>query len=151
MPKPTRSPRHATRSAEARLFRSLNRIVEPSVRKGFGSPKLAPGALIVLESTGHRSGRRTRVPLASVRVGEQILVGTFRGRRSTWVKNLTADPNVRYWIGGKPRDATATVFIPGRAPRKRKSLSPAACGVLSLLAPYTKAGWAFAFLTKIER
>jgi deazaflavin-dependent oxidoreductase (nitroreductase family) len=143
----TRS-RASARSAEARLFRSFNRVVEPSIRKGFGSPRLTPGALIVLETVGHKTGRRTRVPLASVRVGEQILVGTFRGKRSAWVKNLAADPNVRYWIGGRPRSATATVLHPGRAPRKRKSLSPAACAVLPFLAPYTRAGWAFAFLAK---
>jgi len=139
-----------TTSAEARLFRSLNRIVEPSVRKGFGSPRHTPGALIVLESIGHKTGRRNREPLASVRVGEQILVGTFRGRRSAWVKNLAANPAARYWLGGRAQPATATVFLAGKAPRKRKSLSPAACGVLPLLAPYTRAGWAFAFLAPTD-
>src|ERR1051326_8090630 len=47
--------------AEARLFRALNAVLEPSVRKGFGSPPLAPGALIVLETTGHRTGRLSKV------------------------------------------------------------------------------------------
>jgi len=134
-------------AAEARLFRALNAVLEPSVRKGFGSPPLAPGALIVLETTGHRTGRLSKVPLASLRVGEHILVGTFRGRRSHWIKNVTAQPKVRFWLGGRPRHATAVVLQPGRAPRKRKELSAAACALLPLLGLYTSAGWGFAFLT----
>jgi deazaflavin-dependent oxidoreductase (nitroreductase family) len=134
-------------ATEARLFRALNAVLEPSVRKGFGSPSLAPGALIVLETKGHRTGRLSKIPLASLRVGEHILVGTFRGRRSHWVKNLAAQPKVRFWLGGRARPATAIVFPPGRAPRKRKELSAAACALLPLLGLYTSAGWGFAFLT----
>ena len=134
-------------AAEARLFRALNAVLEPSVRKGFGSPSLAPGALIVLETTGRKTGRLSKRPLASLRVGEHILVGTFRGRRSHWVKNLVAQPKVRFWLGGRARSATAIVFQPGRTPRKRAGLSPAACALLPLLGLYTAAGWAFAFLT----
>lgn len=137
----------ATRDVEVGLFRSLNKMVEPAVRKGWGSSRFAPGSLVVLETTGLKSGRRSKVPLAALRVGEHILVGTFRGRRSQWVKNLAAQPSVRYWIGGRPRSAFARVIPPGRPPRNLKDWPPAACGLVPLLAPYTRAGWAFAFLT----
>jgi deazaflavin-dependent oxidoreductase (nitroreductase family) len=129
----------------------MNRVVEPSVRKGLGSTPFTPGTLIVLETTGHRTGRPTKVPLAALRVGEHVLVGTFRGRRSAWVKNLEKSPRVRYWLGGRARDGKAKVLKPDRVPRKSKDLSPAACALLPLLRPYTHAGWAFAFLTPDAR
>jgi deazaflavin-dependent oxidoreductase (nitroreductase family) len=134
-------------TSEALFFRALNRVVEPSVRKGIGSPALAPGSIIVLETTGRKTGRRSTVTLAAVRVGRHVLVSTFRGRRSEWVKNLSVDPNVRYWIGGRPRRATATVIPPGAPPADTEGFPPAVCGLLPFLAPYARAGWAFAFLT----
>jgi deazaflavin-dependent oxidoreductase (nitroreductase family) len=132
---------------EARLFRAMNQILEPSVRRGFGSPSFTPGTLIVLETVGRKTGRRSKVPLAAMRVGEHILVGTFRGKRSQWVKNVEASPQVRFWLGGTVKPAKAKVLKPGRAPRRSKELSPAACALLPWLAPYTLTGWAFAFLT----
>jgi len=144
------SPTRARGAVEAGLFRAMNKVIEPSIRKGIGSPRLAPGALIVLETTGRKSGRIVKVPLASMRVGEHILVGTFRGRRSQWVKNLQAKNSVRYWHGGHARAAKAKILPPDRWPRKSKDLSPAACALLPLLGPYTRAGWAFAFLTPVS-
>jgi deazaflavin-dependent oxidoreductase (nitroreductase family) len=134
-------------SAEARFFRALNRVVEPTVRRGFGSPALAPSSIIVLETIGRNSGEPRKTPLASVRVGRHILVATFRGRRSGWVKNLAAEPNVRYWIGGKIRRAKATVIPPGTLPTTTRGFPPTAKRLMPYLAPYARAGWAFAFLT----
>lgn len=136
--------------AEALLFRAMNKIIEPSVRRGIGSAPFTPGTLIVLETTGRKTGRPSKVPLAAMRVGEHILVATFRGRRSQWVKNVEAAPDVRFWLGGRARDAKARVLRPDRTPRKSKDLSPAACALLPFLAPYTHLGWAFAFLTPTE-
>ena len=136
-----------TQSAEARFFRALNRVVEPSVRKGVGSPALAPGSIIVLETIGRKTGRTSKTPLAAVRVGRHILVSTFRGRRSGWVKNAAAQPNVRFWIGGKVRRAKATVIAAGPPPPSTKGFSPAVRGLLPFLTPYAMAGWAFVFLT----
>ena len=132
---------------EAGLFRAMNKVIEPSIRRGVGSAPFTPGTLIVLETVGRKTGRRSKVPLASLHVGQHILVGTFRGRRSQWVKNLDATPEVRFWLGGRARTATAKVLKPDRVPRKTKDLSPAACALLPWLAPYTRIGWAFAFLT----
>ena len=134
-------------ATEARLFRAMNKILEPSVRHGFGSAPFTPGTLIVLEIVGRTSGRRTKVPLAALHVGEHILVATFRGRRSEWVKNLAAMSEVRFWLGGRARRATVRVLKPDRTPRRTKDLSPAARALVPFLAPYTHAGWAFAILT----
>jgi deazaflavin-dependent oxidoreductase (nitroreductase family) len=136
-------------AVEVEFFRMLNRVVEPAIRAGFGSPCLAPGGLIVLETRGRKSGRRIRTPLAATRIQGHVVVGTFRGARSQWVRNLAADPDARFWLGGRPRLARALVLQGGgRGARARppRSLPRALRLAVALLRPYARAGWAFAVL-----
>ena len=133
-------------SVETRFFRVLNQLVEPRVRAGWGSPRIGPGGLIVLETRGARTGRRSRVPLMASRIQGHVLVSTVRGRRSQWVKNLAANPDVRYWSGGRPTRARALLLAPGRGARVTRSLPATLRWLLAGLAPYTHAGWAFALL-----
>ena len=97
---------------EADFFRGLNRFVEPLVRAGLGAPALFPVGAIVIETQGRMSGRRSNVPLMAVLVGDLVVVSTVR-RGSNWLKNLSAHPEVRYWIGGREREATAFAIGPG--------------------------------------
>ena len=133
------------RDAEVEFLRFLNRWVEPQVRAGLGSPRLVPGGLIVLETRGRRTGRRARIPLVATRFGDHVVVGTFRGDRSQWTRNLEAKPETRFWMGGRARPARATVIRAGRSPRAG-ALPPLLRVVAALLAPYTRAGWTFAVL-----
>lgn len=135
------------RPLEVEFFRTLNRVVEPLVRAGFGSPRIVPAGFIVLETRGRKSGRLRRVPLAATRLGGYVLVGTLRGNRAHWVRNLAAQPRTRFWLGGRPREARAFVMHEGKRFRMPKSLPPPVRGVVRLLVPYTKVGWAFAVLT----
>ena len=82
---------------ERDFFRALNSVVEPAVRRGVASPRYTPGSLIVLESTGFKSGQQRRTPLAALRLGRYILVGTARGNRSFWPRNLANEPEVTYY------------------------------------------------------
>ncbi len=134
------------RSIEVEFFRFLNRWLEPQIRAGLGSPRIAPGGLIVLETRGRRTGRRARVPLVATRIQGFVLLGTFRGGRSQWPKNLAANPEVRFWIGGKPRAALATVITSSRRPRPLPKLPALLRLVVAFLVPYTRAGWTFAIL-----
>jgi deazaflavin-dependent oxidoreductase (nitroreductase family) len=135
------------RSLEVEFFRMLNRIVEPVVRAGVGSPRMVPSGFIVLETVGRKTGKVRRSPLAATRLGEYVIVATFRGDRSQWVFNLAAQPRTKYWIGGKRRDARAFVMVEGKRFRIPKSLPTGMQKVVRFLAPYTKAGWAFAVLS----
>lgn len=124
----------------------LNRVVEPAVRKGVGSPRFVPGGLIVLESKGFKSGSRRRTPLVAIRLQGYVFISTARGDRSFWIKNLQAQPRVRFFLFGKPRDAKAFVIMPGKRYRRPKSM-PAAIGrITDFLAGFVGAGWAFAVL-----
>ena len=129
----------------------VNRVVEPMVRAGVGSPRIVPGGLLVLEHIGRRSGRTFRTPLAATRIQGHVFIGTFRGDRSQWVRNLAAAPRARVWIGGSPRDLKPFVMYPGKRFREPKGLAPAIGWTVRFLAPYTKAGWAFAVLRPTQR
>jgi deazaflavin-dependent oxidoreductase (nitroreductase family) len=140
----------ASWSVEREFFRLLNRIVEPPIRAGWASPRFVPGGLIVLETIGRRSSRRARVPLAAIRIDGHVLVSTFRGGRSEWVKNASANPRVRYWLRGRPRQATALV-ISSRRRGGYARLPAAVRWLVRALLPYTYAGWAFAVLVPERR
>ena len=90
----------ALRDAEASLFRSLNALVEPLVRAGLLGPGLLPIGPAVLEIRGRTSGRVYNVPLLGMRIGAVLLVATLRGERSQWLRNLRANPGVRWWWNG---------------------------------------------------
>jgi hypothetical protein len=94
------------------FFRGLNQFVEPLVRAGLGAPVLFPAGAIVIETKGRKSGRRSNVPLMAALVGDLIVVSTVR-RRSDWLKNLAAHPDIQYWLGGREREATAFAIGPG--------------------------------------
>jgi deazaflavin-dependent oxidoreductase (nitroreductase family) len=146
------SDRSALTQIETQFFRMLNTFVEPAVRSGLGSPRIVPGGLIVLETKGRTSGRVARLPLAATRIQKHVIVGTFRGKRSGWIRNLQAHPHVRFWLAGRPRAARAYVMFEGRRLRIPKSLPAAVQSAMRFLAPYTRAGWAFAVLApKPER
>jgi hypothetical protein len=81
----------------------LNRVVEPIVRRGVGSPRLAPSGFIVLETVGRKSGELRRSPLAATRIGRHMIVATFRGGPLA--------------VGAQPRRATAHALLDARAAR----------------------------------
>ena len=89
-------------------FRSLNRLVVPVVRAGFGSPLPIGAGLIVLETTGRSTGLPRQVPLVAARFGSHVAVSTVRSG-SQWVKNLQAEPEASVWVSGHKRRGRATI------------------------------------------
>ena len=136
---------------EQKLFRSLNSVVEPAVRRGFGSPTLAPAGLIVLETVGFKSGTKRRTPLWSLRLGRYRVVSTARGNRSFWVKNLLRQPRVSYYVGGRIRASRAIVIAEGAPRHSAAALSPLMLKVTEILASCSGNGWAFAILVPSGR
>jgi deazaflavin-dependent oxidoreductase (nitroreductase family) len=124
----------------------LNQLVEPPIRAGWGSPHFVPGGLIVLEHRGRRSGRRARIPLAALCIDGHLIVSTFRGARSQWVKNLAAHPDVRYWLRGRASRARALVISSRHRRPTLRTMPPAVRWLVQVVTPYTYAGWAFAVL-----
>lgn len=131
---------------EMEFFRALNRVVEPLVRKGLGSPRLVPTGLVLLETLGRISGSWRGTPLVATRLGPYVLVSTFRGARSQWVKNLQAEPAARLWLGGKRREVRSLVIHAGQSPRVPKAWPESLRTLVKLLVPFTRTGWSFAVL-----
>ena len=134
------------KSLERDFFRALNSVVEPAVRRGLLSPRFAPAGLIVLESVGFKSKATRRTPLLATKVGRYVFVSTARGARSFWVKNLHKESRVRYFSGGKARDAEAFVMMPGKPYERPGSLPGVVTRLADKLAPLTESGWAFVVL-----
>jgi len=136
---------------EQKLFRGLNSVIEPAVRRGFGSPTLAPASLIVLETVGFKSGKQRRTPLWSFCLGHYRIVSTARGERSFWVKNLLQQPKVSYYLGGRRRDSHAIVIAEGAPQHSAATLSPVMRKLTEMFARYARGGWAFAILVPVKR
>ncbi|ORA35031.1 nitroreductase family deazaflavin-dependent oxidoreductase [Mycobacterium aquaticum] len=68
------------------------------------------GNLLLLHTTGAKSGKPRLAPLAYVTVeGKMLIVGSYAGapKDPAWVHNLRANPQVRIEVGGETYDATA--------------------------------------------
>ena len=86
--------------------RILWRIVNPPTRPFAG---LAPW-WVLLETTGRRTGKRRTTPLARGPLdGNELWLAAVHGRRSAWVRNLEAKPDVRIKLSGRWHHARATV------------------------------------------
>jgi deazaflavin-dependent oxidoreductase (nitroreductase family) len=125
---------------EAAFFEGLNGLVEPLLRAGFGSPGSCASGVILVETTGRRSGRTISVPLVAAALGDLVIVSTLRARRSQWVRNLAATPQVRYWAHGRAREATAIVIGDGRdRTGHSESIVEAIAGAAAELPPAARA------------
>ncbi len=90
------------------VFRALNSVLLPAVRSGVASPLPVGLGLVVVETTGRKSGLSRQVPLVAFRAGDDITVSTVRSD-SQWLANLEASPEAAVWRNGVRRDVTATV------------------------------------------
>jgi deazaflavin-dependent oxidoreductase (nitroreductase family) len=144
-PKPGHRERE-TPSIASGFFQTLNRFVEPVAESGCFSPEFWPTGLILLETTGRRSGRPHQTPVLAMMMDGYLIVRTFRGERSDWFKNVRANPDVSYWAGGSRKRARATVHTPGEE-CETKALPPfAALGVAATSVAVGLMGWRFAVL-----
>ena len=132
---------------EAELFRALNAIVEPAVRAGCAAPGLVPTGLIVLETIGAKTGLARTVPVLATVYDGCVVVGTVRGSRSAWARNLAANPSARYWIAGREHRGRARVLRPGQPLPSSEGLGTfARLAYDTVLAPATLVGWTFAVI-----
>lgn len=98
---------------QAEYFRMLNQFVEPVVRAGFFAPGLFPVGGIVIETRGRKTGLPSSVPLLAAMFGDLVVVSTVR-RSSNWLRNLSLQPEVRYWLQGREQRAKSFTIANGK-------------------------------------
>jgi deazaflavin-dependent oxidoreductase (nitroreductase family) len=94
--------RRTSTFASAKL---LNPLVKAAARAGLPLP-----TVVLLETTGRRSGKPRQVPVGKALDGDTLWVVAEHGRRAGYVRNIEADPRVRVRIGRRWRTGTAQVL-----------------------------------------
>lgn len=73
------------------------------------------GFILLLTTTGRKSGLPRVTPLQYEKIGEDYYVGAARGLQADWVRNLQSNPRVEVRVGARRLQATAEVVTdPGR-------------------------------------
>jgi deazaflavin-dependent oxidoreductase (nitroreductase family) len=93
--------RRASTFASHRL---LNPFVKAAARAGLPLP-----GLVILETTGRKTGQPRRTPVGKALEGDTLWV-LAEHRRGSYVRNIEANPRVRVRIGRTWRDGTARVL-----------------------------------------
>jgi deazaflavin-dependent oxidoreductase (nitroreductase family) len=101
--------RRASTFLSAKLF---NPVVLAAARAGLPTP-----TVVILETTGRRSGEPRRVPVTRLVEGDTLWIVTEHGRKAGYVRNIEADPRVRVRVGRKWRSGRAAILGPaGKVP-----------------------------------
>ncbi len=131
---------------ESEFFRALNRVVEPWIGAGAGSPGLIPVGLVTLETIGRVSGEPRPVPLGAYLHAGHLIVGTIRGDRSHWLRNLVANPKASCSLWGGRHAVSATVWRPGQLPLTPPAYPLTVRMLVGAMIPLTTLGYSFAVL-----
>jgi deazaflavin-dependent oxidoreductase (nitroreductase family) len=83
----------------------VNPVVRAAARLGLPLPMV-----VILETRGRRSGKPRRIPVGKALEGDTLWVVAEHGLRSSYVRNIQADPRVRVRAGRRWRTGTAHVL-----------------------------------------
>jgi deazaflavin-dependent oxidoreductase (nitroreductase family) len=83
----------------------FNRLVLAAARAGLPTP-----SVVILETTGRRSGMPRQVPVTRLLERGTLWIVTEHGRRAAYVRNIEANPRVRVRVGRRWRSGTAHVL-----------------------------------------
>jgi deazaflavin-dependent oxidoreductase (nitroreductase family) len=114
----------SARLADVDKFRVVTfvqkRLFNPVVRAGLGRGMRVPGYAL-LETIGRKYGLPRTTPVGDGLEGSTFWIVSEHGRRSSYVRNIEANPRVRIRIRGRWRTGTAQV-LPDDDPRERQRL-----------------------------
>jgi deazaflavin-dependent oxidoreductase (nitroreductase family) len=96
----------------------MNPVLKAAANAGIPLP-----SVVILETTGRKSGRPRRNPVNKALDGDTLWIVAEHGRRANYVRNLTANPRVRVKVGRRWRTGTAQA-MPEDDPRERQRRMP---------------------------
>jgi deazaflavin-dependent oxidoreductase (nitroreductase family) len=109
-------------------FLAYNESVIAEFRANRGVVSQPPFPVLLLTTTGARTGRRTTVPLGfGVDAGQVFVVASKAGapRHPAWFHNVRANPSVTVELGDKTFQARATVAVGEERDRLYRSVAGA--------------------------
>jgi deazaflavin-dependent oxidoreductase (nitroreductase family) len=65
--------------------------------------------VLLLTTTGRRSGKKRVTPLQYEKIGEDYYLGAARGVKADWVRNIQSNPQVEIRVGARQFQGTAEV------------------------------------------
>jgi deazaflavin-dependent oxidoreductase (nitroreductase family) len=80
----------------------FNPFVKAATSAGIPLP-----SIVILETTGRKSGEPRRTPVGKAIEGDTLWIVTEHGRKAGYVRNIEANPSVRVKVGRKWRTGTA--------------------------------------------
>ena len=83
----------------------FNRLVLAAARAGLPTP-----SVVILETTGRRSGMPRRTPVTRLLEGDTLWIVTEHGRKAGYVRNIEANQRVRVRAGRRWGTGTARVL-----------------------------------------
>jgi deazaflavin-dependent oxidoreductase (nitroreductase family) len=98
------------------------RLVNPLVKAATSAGIPLPG-IVILETTGRKSGEPRRTPVGKSLVGDTLWIVAEHGGRAGYVRNISANPRVRVRIGRRWRAGTARA-LPDDDPLERQRRMP---------------------------
>jgi deazaflavin-dependent oxidoreductase (nitroreductase family) len=98
--------------------RLVNPLVKAASQRGIPLP-----SLVILETTGRKSGRPRRTPVGKSIEGDTLWIVTEHGRKAGYVRNIEANPRVRVKVGRRWRTGTGRL-MPDDDPRERQRRMP---------------------------
>jgi deazaflavin-dependent oxidoreductase (nitroreductase family) len=122
---------------DAETIKAFNKTVTDEFRANDGKVggQFAGANLLLLTTTGAKSGQPRLSPLAFFRVdGKLLILGSYAGAdvNPAWVHNLRANPSARVEIGNESSDVTARELPPA----ERDELFPKITAVAPGFAEY---------------
>ena len=122
---------------DAETIKAFNKTVTDEFRANDGKVggQFAGANLLLLTTTGAKSGQPRLSPLAFFRVdGKMLILGSYAGAdvNPAWVHNLRANPSARVEIGNESSDVTARELPPA----ERDELFPKITAVAPGFAEY---------------
>jgi deazaflavin-dependent oxidoreductase (nitroreductase family) len=102
---------------DAETLQAFNQAIAEEFRANGGKVggQFANAEILLLNTTGAKSGQPRLSPLAYFRIdGKLIIIGSFAGAdvNPAWVHNLRANPRARIEVGTESYDVTARELTP---------------------------------------
>jgi deazaflavin-dependent oxidoreductase (nitroreductase family) len=118
---------------DAETLQAFNQAIADEFRANGGKVggQFANADILLLNTTGAKSGRPRLSPLAYFRIdGKLIIIGSFAGAdvNPAWVHNLRANPRARIEVGTEKYDVTARELTPQEREEDFAKISAASPG-----------------------